>query len=81
MVLLGSGDPIVLCAIDWIGIANEGYDRFREALPDNMWRVAAHPRVTAAATEMAITKANSLIDQKAVEALNLRIHKHSDIEK
>lgn len=32
IVLTGAGDPIVLCAIDWIGIANEGYDAFREAL-------------------------------------------------
>lgn len=32
IVLLGSGEPIVLCAVDWIGIANEGHDRFREAL-------------------------------------------------
>ncbi|MCA9046911.1 MAG: hypothetical protein KDA69_21450, partial [Planctomycetaceae bacterium] len=24
--------PIVLCAVDWIGIANEGHDAFREAL-------------------------------------------------
>src|SRR5437762_7050275 len=29
VVLLGAGDPIVLCAIDWIGIANEAYDAFR----------------------------------------------------
>jgi hypothetical protein len=32
VVLLGPGEPIVLCAIDWIGIANEGYDAFRGAL-------------------------------------------------
>ena len=32
IVLLGAGDPIVLCAVDWIGIANEGQDAFREAL-------------------------------------------------
>jgi hypothetical protein len=31
-VLLGTGDPIVLCAVDWIGIANEGHDAFRSAL-------------------------------------------------
>ncbi|HUW62207.1 MAG TPA: hypothetical protein VMZ06_14485 [Candidatus Bathyarchaeia archaeon] len=46
IVLLGSGAPIVLCAIDWINIANEGHDAFRKALaraagttPD---RVAVH---------------------------------------
>ena len=32
IVLIGSGEPIVLCAVDWIGIANEGHDAFREAL-------------------------------------------------
>src|SRR4051812_34708346 len=32
VVLLGSGEPIVLCAVDWIGIANEGHDAFCEAL-------------------------------------------------
>src|SRR5213594_2242931 len=32
IVLLGAGEPIVLCAVDWIGIANEGHDAFREML-------------------------------------------------
>jgi len=32
IVLLGSGDPIVLCAVDWIGIGNEGHDAFRDSL-------------------------------------------------
>jgi len=32
LVLMGAGDPIVLCAVDWIGIANEGQDAFRSAL-------------------------------------------------
>lgn len=32
VVLLGAGEPIVLCAVDWIGIANEGHDAFRQAL-------------------------------------------------
>lgn len=32
IVLLGAGKPIVLCAVDWIGIANEGHDAFRDAL-------------------------------------------------
>ncbi len=46
IVLLGAEAPIVLCAIDWIGIGNEGHDAFRQALaggagatPD---RVAVH---------------------------------------
>lgn len=32
IVITGAGEPIVLCAIDWIGIANDGYDAFREAM-------------------------------------------------
>ncbi len=31
IVLLGSGKPIVLCAVDWIGIGNDGQTVFREA--------------------------------------------------
>ena len=34
MVLLGAQEPIVLCAVDWIGIANEGQDAFRVALAE-----------------------------------------------
>lgn len=32
VVLLGAGQPIVLCALDWVGISNESHDAFREAL-------------------------------------------------
>jgi hypothetical protein len=32
VVLTGSGQPIVLCAVDWVGIGNGGYDQFRESL-------------------------------------------------
>ena len=32
VIVLGAGKPIVMCAIDWIGVANEGYDQFRDAL-------------------------------------------------
>ena len=32
IILLGSGKPIVLCAVDWIGIANESHDAFRDRL-------------------------------------------------
>ena len=46
IALLGAGEPIVLCAVDWIGIANEGYDAFREALArgagTSPQRVAVH---------------------------------------
>src|SRR5436189_1579470 len=46
IVLLGSGEPIVLCAVDWIGIANEGHDAFCRALAraasTSPHRVAVH---------------------------------------
>ncbi len=46
IVLLGAGPPIVLCAVDWIGIANEGHDAFRSALAEAAGtvpgRVAVH---------------------------------------
>ncbi len=46
VVILGSGDPIVLCAVDWIGIGNEGNDLFREriakAAGTTRERVAVH---------------------------------------
>ena len=32
IVLIGAGEPIVLCAVDWIGISNEGHDAFRQRL-------------------------------------------------
>ena len=32
IVLLGAGQPIVLCAVDWLGIANESHDAFRATL-------------------------------------------------
>jgi hypothetical protein len=32
IVLLGAGKPIVLCAVDWISIANGGHDIWREQL-------------------------------------------------
>lgn len=34
VVLQGAGDPIVLCAFDWVGIGNQGHDAFRAALAE-----------------------------------------------
>jgi hypothetical protein len=46
IVILGAGKPMVLCAVDWIGIANESHDAFREALAraagTELGRVAVH---------------------------------------
>jgi hypothetical protein len=32
IVLLTAAKPIVLCAMDWVGVGNSGYEAFREAL-------------------------------------------------
>jgi hypothetical protein len=46
IVVLGAGQPIVLCAIDWIGIANQAHDEFRSRLAaaagTSAQRVAVH---------------------------------------
>lgn len=46
IVLLGAGEPIVLCAFDWVGIGNESHDHFREVLASavdtEVDRVAVH---------------------------------------
>ena len=45
IVLLGADQPIVLCAVDWIGIANEGHDAFRAALAEAAGTVPARVAV------------------------------------
>lgn len=46
VVLLGAGQPIVLCAVDWIGISNQSQDAFRERVAEAAGtvteRVAVH---------------------------------------
>lgn len=46
LVLLGAGEPIVLCAVDFVGIGNGGYDAWRETLARSVRtspsRVAVH---------------------------------------
>jgi len=34
VVLVGKAQPVVLCAIDWIGLSNGGYQSFREVLAE-----------------------------------------------
>ncbi len=34
VVILGEGRPIVVCAVDWIGIGNDGQVEFRRSLAD-----------------------------------------------
>ena len=43
IVILGAGDPIVLCAVDFVGIGNGGYDAWRQALANGAGTTA--PRV------------------------------------
>jgi len=46
LILLADGEPIVLCAVDWVGVGNAGYDAWRKALADaagtSPHRVALH---------------------------------------
>ena len=46
IVLLGAGQPIVLCSIDWLGIANDSQDEFKRVLANAAGtipeRVAVH---------------------------------------
>lgn len=46
VVLMGEGKPVVLCAVDWIGIGNGGHDEWRRGLAEaagtTMDRVAVH---------------------------------------
>jgi len=46
VVITGAGRPLVLCSVDWIGIANESHDEFRkvmaEAAGTTPERVALH---------------------------------------
>ncbi|GAA5504649.1 hypothetical protein [Novipirellula caenicola] len=46
VVIMGAGDPIVLCAVDWIGIGNQSQDVFRDriakAAKTTPTRVAVH---------------------------------------
>lgn len=46
IVLMGAGKPVVLCAVDWIGISSEAHDAFQQALANAaetvVERVAVH---------------------------------------
>ncbi len=47
IVLIGGEKPIVLCAVDWIGIANEGHDAFCAALAEAAGTTPDHVAVHA----------------------------------
>jgi len=46
VVLMGKGEPIVLCAVDWIGIGNDGQKEWRKSLAEaagtSVERVTVH---------------------------------------
>lgn len=46
VVIMGAGQPIVLCSVDWIGIANESQDEFKKVMAEAAGtvpeRVAVH---------------------------------------
>ncbi|MEX0819453.1 MAG: hypothetical protein WD070_07660, partial [Pirellulaceae bacterium] len=45
IVLLGAEQPVVLCAVDWIGIGNDGYDAWREKLAEAAGTTPEHVAV------------------------------------
>nr|WP_197443537.1 hypothetical protein [Maioricimonas rarisocia] len=45
IVIVGAGEPIVLCAIDWIGISSGGHQVFRERLGEAAGTTAARVAV------------------------------------
>ncbi len=73
VILLGSGDPIVLCAVDWLGIANAANAKFREqiatAVGTDASRVVVHtlhqhdaPRCDLSAAELLSDRAAAHYD-------------------
>ncbi|MCE5311073.1 MAG: hypothetical protein LLG20_25830, partial [Acidobacteriales bacterium] len=53
IVIMGAGKPLVLAAVDWIGIANSGHEQWRKALaeaahttPDRVTVHTLHPHDT-----------------------------------
>ena len=67
IVLLGSGKPIVLCSVDWIGIANGGRTAWRtelaEAVGTSIDRVALHTVHQHDAPECDLTVESLLAEQ------------------
>ncbi|TWU01391.1 hypothetical protein [Neorhodopirellula pilleata] len=45
IVLTGTEQPIVLCAVDWIGIANQSHDRFRSRIAEAAGTTPSHVAV------------------------------------
>src|SRR5215472_6334609 len=77
IVLLGMGEPVVLCAVDWCGLRNDAHRAFREALarathtvPANVAVQCVHPHNA----PFADTEAERLIEKspKPASSLDLR---------
>jgi len=77
LVLLGMGEPIVLCAVDWCGIRNDAHRAWREALAKATHTVAANVAVQCVHPHnapFADTGAEKLIEQapKPAPSLDLK---------
>ncbi|MBX9790452.1 MAG: hypothetical protein K2Y37_16150 [Pirellulales bacterium] len=70
IVLLGSGEPIVLVAVDWCEIRNDAYDRWRHALAE---AAATSPvRVLVASVHQHDTPVADLTAERLLEDANLK---------
>ena len=45
IILMGAGQPVVLCSVDWIGIANDAQDEFKRVLAEAAGTVPARVAV------------------------------------
>ena len=70
IVLLGSGEPIVLVAVDWCEIRNDAYDRWRQALAEAAGTTPG--RVLVASVHQHDTPVADLRAERLLENANLK---------
>jgi len=70
VVLLGSGEPIVLVAVDWCEIRNDAYDRWRQALAEAACTTPV--RVLVASVHQHDTPVADLTAERLLEDANLK---------
>ena len=76
IVLLGSGQPIVLCAVDWIGIANGAHDEFCQKIAEAAGTTRTGSRCIPCINMMlqiVIFRPNKSLRQQASSRDNLRV--------
>ena len=59
IVLLSDDEPIVLCAVDWIGIGNGAHDAWREALADAVASIVGGAQIYAHTSQAAAAHARA----------------------